>query len=87
MSKHFFEIQNGNESKIFDTLTNIMTLEDEITDLNHKEYQIWLEKLSKIINMVFYWQNNYLSVQNRFNLSCCCLQTCASSRNTSKDSC
>lgn len=67
--KTIFEIQNGNESKIFDTLTNIMTLEDEITDLNHKEYQVWLEKLSKIINMVFYWRNNSLSFQNRLNLS------------------
>lgn len=67
--KTIFEIQSGNESKIFDTLTNIMTLEDEITDLNNKEYQIWLEKLSKIINMVFYWQNSNLSFQNRLNLS------------------
>jgi hypothetical protein len=72
--KTIFEIQTGKDSKIFDTITNIMTLEDEITDLNNKEYQEWLLKLSKLVNIFFYWENSNINFNERIVLSNCLLK-------------
>jgi len=72
--KTIFEIQTGKDSKIFDTITNIMTLEDEITDLNNKEYQEWLLKLSKLVNIFFYWENSNIDFNERIVLSNCLLK-------------
>ncbi len=67
--KTIFEIQSGKDSKIFDTITNIMTLEEEITDLNNKEYQEWLLKLCKLVNIFFYWENSNIDFNERIVLS------------------
>lgn len=67
--KTLFEIHNGDDSKMFDTITNIMTLEEEITEINNKDYNLWLHKLLKIINVFFNWNNQKLTFQNRTSLS------------------
>lgn len=67
--KTLFEIHNGDDSKIFDTITNIMTFEEEITEINNKNYNLWLHKLLKIINVFFNWNNQNLTFQNRTSLS------------------
>tara|TARA_B100001057_G_C22867293_1_gene957112 strand:- start:1726 stop:2544 length:819 start_codon:yes stop_codon:yes gene_type:complete len=72
--KTIFEIQNGNESKTFDTITNIMTFEDEITDINYKEYKEWLQKLCKVVNTFFNWENTRITFDERIKLSNSLLQ-------------
>ena len=74
--KTLFEIHNGDDSKMFDTITNIMTLEEEITEINNKDYNIWLHKLLKIINVFFNWNNQKLTFQNRTSLSNRLLKNC-----------
>ena len=63
--KTIFELEKDGENKIFDTITNIMTFEEEISKLNNKEYLIWLNKLSSLINIFFYWDSNYISFSER----------------------
>ena len=66
--KTIFELQEDGENKTFDTITNIMTFEEEISKFNNKEYLIWLNKLSKLINVFFYWDNAYITYNERMGL-------------------
>ena len=66
--KTIFELQNGEDNKIFDTITNIMTFDEEITNINDKEYYEWLSKLSNLIHVFFYWKNVDFSFNNRCDL-------------------
>lgn len=66
--KTIFELQKDSENKIFDTITNIMTFEEEISKLNNKEYVVWLNKLSTLINVFFNWDSNYISFNERGSL-------------------
>ena len=66
--KTIFELQEDGENKTFDTITNIMTFEEEISKFNNKEYLLWLNKLSKLINVFFYWDNAYLTYGDRMSL-------------------
>lgn len=67
--KTIFEIQSGNDGKLFDTITNIMTFEEEITHLNSKEYYELLTNLHNIVNIFFYWNNPAITFQERLQLS------------------
>lgn len=67
--KTIFEMQNGNDGKLFDTITNIMTFEEEITQLNSKEYYELLVRLNKIVNIFFYWNNPSFTFQERLQIS------------------
>ena len=55
--------------KPFDTITNIMTFEEEISRLNNKDYLLWLQKLSDLINIFFHWENTFITFHDRINLS------------------
>lgn len=66
--KTIFELEKDNENKVFDTITNIMTFEEEISKLNNKEYLTWLIKIPNLINIFFYWDSNYISFHERSNL-------------------
>lgn len=63
--KTIFELHGGDESKLFDTITNIMTFDEEISNLNTVAYQDWFSNLSKIINTLFYWDNINFTFQER----------------------
>ena len=52
--KTIFELQKDGENKTFDTITNIMTFEEEISKFNNKEYLMWLNKISRLINVFFF---------------------------------
>ena len=67
--KTIFELQKDGDNKTFDTITNIMTFEEEISKLNTKEYVIWLSELSNLINIFFYWDNSYMTFDERMSLS------------------
>ncbi len=66
--KTIFELQKDGDNKIFDTITNIMTFEEEISKLNNKEYLLWLNKLSNLINVFFYWDSTFISFHDRYML-------------------
>ena len=66
--KTIFELQKDGDNKIFDTITNIMTFEEEISKLNNKEYLLWLNKLSNLINVFFYWDSTCISFHDRYML-------------------
>ncbi len=66
--KTIFELQEDGENKTFDTITNIMTFEEEISNFNNKEYLLWLNKISKLINVFFYWDNSYITYTERMSL-------------------
>ncbi len=66
--KTIFELQKDGDNKIFDTITNIMTFEEEISKLNNKEYLLWLNKLSNLINVFFYWDSTFISFDDRYML-------------------
>lgn len=66
--KTIFEFQNSDNNKLFDTITNIMTFEEEITNLNDSDYYDWLTKLTNMIHIFFYWKNTSFSFDDRYYL-------------------
>jgi hypothetical protein len=66
--KTIFELEKDGDSKTFDTITNIMTFEEEISRLNNKDYLLWLQKISDLINIFFYWENTFISFHERMDL-------------------
>ena len=67
--KTIFEIQNGEDNKLFDTITNIMTFDEEITNMNQGVYKNWLYKLKNLTHIFFYWSNENISFNERVVLS------------------
>jgi|TARA_B110000967_G_C18891661_1_gene567805 hypothetical protein len=68
-NKTIFELQNGNDSKLFDTITNIMTFDEEISNLHTRDYREWFSSLSKMVNTLFYWGNMNFTFKERLQLS------------------
>lgn len=66
--KTIFELEKSDD-KVFDTITNIMTFDEEITKLNNKEYSTWMSCLFTMIQCFFAWSNTAITFRERTKLS------------------
>lgn len=66
--KTIFEFQSGDNNKLFDTITNIMTFEEEVTSFNDNEKYEWLTQLANTIHIFFHWKNTTFTFDNRYQL-------------------
>ena len=60
---------DGNQTDNLNTLSNIMTLNDETVAIDEKEWRNILLKVTKMINVIFYWENINISFYERENIS------------------
>lgn len=67
--KTIFELDKGDDNKVFDTITNIMTFDEEITKLNDDDYSSWMAQLFTIIHSFFYWSNETITFAERRDMS------------------
>ena len=67
--KTIFELDKGDDNKVFDTITNIMTFDEEITKLNDKDYSSWMSQIFTIIHSFFYWSNEAITFAERIYMT------------------
>lgn len=67
--KTIFELDKGEDNKVFDTITNIMTFDEEITKLNDKDYLSWMSQIFVTIHSFFYWSNETFTFAERVDIS------------------
>jgi len=66
--KTIFDLYNGEGQDAFGTMTNIITSTGEIMIIDDENLQNMLRKLSKIMNLFFYWENTHISFYNKKDL-------------------
>ena len=62
-------MDKGDDNKVFDTITNIMTFDEEITKLNDKDYSSWMSQIFTIIHSFFYWSNETITFAERIYMT------------------
>jgi len=60
--KTIFDLYNGDNEDTFGTMTNIITSSGEIIVIDDAILQSIMKKLSKIMNIFFYWENNETNI-------------------------
>jgi len=63
--KTIFDLFNGESEDSYGTMTNIMTLTDEIINISDSILKPMLSSISKCINILFYWENTTYSLNDR----------------------
>jgi len=63
--KTIFDIHDGDNNDPTNTMSNILTLMDEPININDKEWRNMYLRISKIINVLFYWNNASYTFQDR----------------------
>jgi len=66
--KTIFDLYNGENEDTFGTMTNIITSNGEIIIIDDDNLQMILKKISKIINVLFNWENTNISFHDRKEL-------------------
>jgi len=67
--KTIFDMCDGETDDSSSTLSNIMTLNNDILVFDEKEIRILLSKVIKMTNILFYWDNSHIDFYNRYELS------------------
>lgn len=49
-------------------MTNILTLSDDSLDINNKEWRIMYSRILNVVNILFYWNNEDYTFQERKNI-------------------
>jgi hypothetical protein len=63
--KTIFDLFNGENEDAYGTITNIMTLNDEVINISDSVIKPLLTNISKCMNALFYWENNVYSLIER----------------------
>jgi hypothetical protein len=66
--KTIFDMFDGETNNDSNTMSNIMTLNDDNIIIDENEWQIILSKLSKLSNILFYWENINLDFDKRIDI-------------------
>jgi hypothetical protein len=67
--KTIFDLFNGENEDSYGTITNIMTMNDEIINIDDVDIKKTLKNISNCINVLFYWENSHFSFQERKEIS------------------
>jgi hypothetical protein len=63
--KTIFDLLNGENEDAYGTITNIMTMNDELINISDSILKPLLANISKCMNALFYWENNVYSLMER----------------------
>jgi hypothetical protein len=66
--KTIFDLYDGENEDVFGTMTNIIASNGEIMIIDDEILQIMLKNISKIMNILFYWENTEFSFYERKEL-------------------
>jgi hypothetical protein len=66
--KTIFDLYNGESQDVFGTMTNIITSSGEIIIIDDDVLQNILKRLSKIMNVYFYWENTHITFHDKKEL-------------------
>jgi hypothetical protein len=66
--KTIFDMFDGETNNDSNTMSNIMTLNDDNIIIDENEWQIILSKLSKLTNILFHWENTSIDFDKRINI-------------------
>jgi hypothetical protein len=66
--KTIFDMYDGETNNVSNTMSNIMTLNDDNIIIDEIEWQIILSKLSKLTNILFNWENTAIDFDKRMNI-------------------
>jgi hypothetical protein len=67
--KTIFDMYDGNNNDNSNTLSNIMTLNNETLSIDEKEWRALLLKITKMINVVYFWENTNITFYERREIS------------------
>jgi len=67
--KTIFDIYDGEDDDSSQTLSNIMTLNNDVLQFDEKEWRENLLKIMKAINILFHWDNAKINFHQRQSLS------------------
>jgi hypothetical protein len=67
--KTIFDMYDGEPDDNSITLTNIMTLNDETINFDEKECRTLLLKLTRVINVLFFWENTNIKFSDRHEIA------------------
>lgn len=63
--KTIFNIHDGEESTTSNMMTNILTLTDDSLNINNKEWRSMYSRILNVVNVLFYWNNEDFTFQER----------------------
>lgn len=66
--KTIFDLYDGENEDTFGTMTNIIASNGEIMNIDDETLQNMLKTISKIMNILFYWENNQITFYERKEL-------------------
>ena len=66
--KTIFDMYDGETNNDSNTMSNIMTLNDDNIIIDESEWQIIFSKLTKLTNILFYWENTSIDFDKRINI-------------------
>ena len=66
--KTIFDLYDGENNQSFNTMNNIMTLNEDTIIINETEWRPLFLKLFKMVNVLFYWENNHIHLSTRIEL-------------------
>ena len=66
--KTIFDMYDGETTNDSNTMTNIMTLNDDNIIIDEGEWQIIFSKLTRLTNILFYWENTIIGFHERINI-------------------
>jgi len=61
-------LYNGECIQSFNTMTNIMTLKEDLLDIESNILDVLFLKIFKMTNILFYWNNDSFGFNDRYNL-------------------
>jgi hypothetical protein len=67
--KTIFDMYDGEPDESSHTLSNIMTLNNEVLIFDEKEIRVTLSKVIKLAHVLFHWENNNIDFYNRYEIS------------------
>ena len=66
--KTIFDLHDGENNQSFNTMSNIMSLREEILDIDEKEWKPYILNMFKTANILFYWENSGINFNERYKL-------------------
>jgi hypothetical protein len=67
--KTIFDMYDGESDNNSNTLSNIMTLNDNTISIDDKDCRDLLTKMNKMMNVLFFWENTTICFQERYSFS------------------
>jgi hypothetical protein len=63
--KTIFEMHDGDDSSSSNTMDNILTMTNDLLNINDEEWRSMYSRILQIVNVIFYWNNHTYSFKER----------------------